>query len=258
MPSVDSDSHSPLERLRSTVHSAITRESPVHGKPSYLPLERLWSAGAGKERVLAIGAMPIFLYHGSDSRATVGHTEHHVSQWSVSPTLLYGLAKSRHTRQIFFLVIRASLSPECWESTWARGPSQCAFRVFFTRQWEVGVSPGISTCQHKVVVGGRGGIAPETPLWVGGLSASLPERTVSTVRKFSASKKTVTSECTHATKTQHTQCQALHSFIHFIHSRCVTMCVQCNGTKHEHTEDTPHAHRSTSNLRFLVSPSASL
>ena len=35
----------------------------------YLP-----SAGADKERVLAIGAIPIFLYHGSDSRATVGHT----------------------------------------------------------------------------------------------------------------------------------------------------------------------------------------
>ena len=65
----------------------------MHGKPSYLPLERLRSAGAGKERVLAIGATPIFLYHGSDSRATVGHTKHHVSQWSVSP---------RHTRQGFF------------------------------------------------------------------------------------------------------------------------------------------------------------
>ena len=48
MPSVDSDSRLPLERLRST--------------------------GADKERVLAIGAIPIFLYHGSDSRATVGHT----------------------------------------------------------------------------------------------------------------------------------------------------------------------------------------
>ena len=74
MPSVDSDSHLPLERLRCTVHSAIIGESPMHGKPSYLPLERLRSAGADKERVLAIGAIPIFLYHGSDSRATVGHT----------------------------------------------------------------------------------------------------------------------------------------------------------------------------------------
>ena len=109
----------------------------------------------------------------------------------------------------FYIAIRASLSPECWESTWARGPSQCAFRVFSPRQWEEGVSPGIPTCQHKVVVGSRGGIATETPLRVGELSAFLPERTASTVRKFPASKKTVTSEslvsaCTHATKTQHT------------------------------------------------------
>ena len=76
------------------------------------------------------------------------------------------------------------------------------------------MSPGIPTCQHKVVVGSRGGIAPKTPLRVGGLSASLPERTVFTVRKSPAAKKTVTSEsrvsaCTHATKTQRTQCQAL-------------------------------------------------
>ena len=52
------------------------------------------------------------------------------------------------------------------------------------------------------------GFGPETPLGVGGLSAFLPERTVSTGRKFTASKKTVTSEslvraCTLATKTQH-------------------------------------------------------
>ena len=45
----------------------------MHGKPGYLPLERLRSAGADKERVLAIGAIPILLYHGSDFRATVGH-----------------------------------------------------------------------------------------------------------------------------------------------------------------------------------------
>ena len=32
------------------------------------------------------------------------------------------------------------------------------------------MSPGIPTRQHKVVVGSRGGIAPETPLRVGGLS----------------------------------------------------------------------------------------
>ena len=74
MPSVGSDSHLPLERLRSTVHSAIIGESPMDGKPSYLPLERLRSAGADKERVLVIGVIPIFLYHGSDSLTTVGHT----------------------------------------------------------------------------------------------------------------------------------------------------------------------------------------
>ena len=189
----------------------------MHGNPSYLPLERLRSAGADKERILAIGAIPIFLFHGSDSRATVGHTClngpcHRLSfmAWQ-SPDMQDGF---------FYIAIRASLSPECWESTWARGPSQCAFCVFSPRQWEEGASPGIPTCQHKVVVGSRGGIAPETPLRVGGLSASLPERTVSTVRKSPAAERTVTSEshvsaCTHATKTQHTQCQALtHSLTH--------------------------------------------
>ena len=40
IPSVGSDSHLPLERLRSTVHSAIMGESPTHGKPGYLSL---WS-----------------------------------------------------------------------------------------------------------------------------------------------------------------------------------------------------------------------
>ena len=46
----------------------------MDGKPSYLPLERLQSAGADKERVLVIGVIPICLFHGSDSRETVGHT----------------------------------------------------------------------------------------------------------------------------------------------------------------------------------------
>ena len=140
--------------------------------------------------------------------------------------------------RVFYTAIRAGLSPECWESTWARCPSLCAFRVFSLRQWEEGVSPGIPTCQHKVVVGSRGGIAPETPLRVGGLSASLPERTVSTVCKFPAAKKTVTSEshvsaCTHATKkTQHIQCQALiHSFTHsFIQS--VSLCHTTQRAQH--------------------------
>ena len=62
IPSPDSDSHFPLERLRSTVHSASMGEIPMHGKPSHLP----------QERVLAIGAIPILRYHGSDSRATAG------------------------------------------------------------------------------------------------------------------------------------------------------------------------------------------
>ena len=90
---------------------------------------------------------------------------------------------------------------------------------FCSRQWEEGASRGIPKCQHEEEVGNRDGIAPGDIL---GLEGSVPLLLSGPCRlcvKSAVAKMTVTSEshvsaCTHATETQHTQCEALiHSFI---------------------------------------------
>ena len=111
------------------------------------------------------------------------------------------------------------MSPECWESTWARGPSQCTFSALFFPE-AVG---GRRECQHEEMVGSRDGIAPVTPLRAGGLSTSPPERTVSTVRKVPRREKdrhrqSHTSARAHTQQERNTHC-VRHSFIRsFVHS----------------------------------------
>ena len=158
--------------------------------------------------------------------------------------------------RVFYKAIRASLSLECWESTWARGPSQCAFRVFSRRQWEEGVSPVIPACQHKVVVGSRGGIAPETP---SGLEGSVPLFLSELCRlcaSFPASKKTVTSEslvsaCTRNKNATHTV-SGTHTFTHshthsLTHSHIHTLTHSYSHTQ-THTLSHSHTHTHTHEL----------